>query len=142
MAYLFVVPKKDINFGSFLLKTAPMHFCYPSKSNPFSPLTLQVRDDREVLRHRAPPQALLGQKVPPARLRRRRPPLQRPQVLRVREKGWCSVYAVQVTGKKRSGPALTRDRLFGPSFIVYCVLKGEMRAWDAQRDVNMQRDDV
>ena len=111
MAYLFVVPKKDINFGSFPLKTATMHFCYPSKSNPFSPLTLQVRDDREVLRHRAPPQALLGQKVPPARLRRRRPPLQRPQVLRVREKGWCSVSAVQVTGKKRG--SLTRDRLLG-----------------------------
>ena len=54
---------------------------------------VQVRDDREVLRHRAPAQALLGQKVPPPRLRRRRPPLQRPQVLRVREKGWSRVRA-------------------------------------------------
>ena len=33
MAYLFLVPKKDINFGSFLLETAPMHFCYPSNSS-------------------------------------------------------------------------------------------------------------
>ena len=78
-----------------------MHFCYPS--NP-SPLPLQVSDDREVLRHRAPPQALLGQKVPPARLRRRRTPLQRPQVLRVREKGGCSVCAVQVTGREEEVP--------------------------------------
>ena len=111
MAYLFLVPKKDINFGSFLPKTAPMHICNPSKSNLFSPLPLQVCDDREVLRHRAPPQALLGQKVPPARLRRRRPPLQRPQVLRVREKGRCSAQFVQVTGEKRA--PLTRDRLLG-----------------------------
>ena len=78
------MPEGTIIMVYFPLK---LHRCISGTHPTHSITYLQVCDDREVLRHRAPPQALLGQKVPPPRLRRRRPPLQRPQVLRVREKG-------------------------------------------------------